>query len=202
MTPGDGTIRLTGENGTVLYEGPGRVVMDPPETDGMAVLPGVQELEDGDPRSWGISFGDVRPDRAPGEPTMAQVERWEHLLRTGPESGEQRVAAEMARAGIHAVTVDATVLRVSARHALLRAYGLPEEVIGPQGSALGVQPHMAVGNHVEGSAPEAYEERERLMAETRAEFPPDRYDYGRFNPEGPMRWTPPDDGEEVPSCPA
>lgn len=185
MTPGDGTIRLTGADGTVIYEGPGRVVMDPPETDGMAVLPGVQELEDGDPRSWGISFGDVRPDRAPGEPTMAQVERWEHLLRTCPESGEQRVAAEMARAGIHAVTVDATVRRASARHALLRAYGLPEEVTGPQGSAT-----------------EAYEERERLMAETRAEFPPDRYDYGRFNPEGPMRWTPPENGEEVPSCPA
>lgn len=185
MTPGDGTIRLTGADGTVIYEGPGRVVMDPPETDGMAVLPGVQELEDGDPRSWGISFGDVRPDRAPGEPTMAQVERWEHLLRTCPESGEQRVAAEMARAGIHTVTVDATVRRASARHALLRAYGLPEEVTGPQGSAT-----------------EAYEERERLMAETRAEFPPDRYDYGRFNPEGPMRWTPPENGEEVPSCPA
>lgn len=48
---------------------------------------------------------------------------------------------------------------------------------------------------------ETYEARERLMAETRAEFPHDPYGYGRRCPEGPMRWTPPDDGEEVRPCP-
>lgn len=48
---------------------------------------------------------------------------------------------------------------------------------------------------------EAYEAREELIRSTRAEFPPDPYDYGRRCPSGPMRWTPPEDGEEVRSCP-
>lgn len=36
----------------------------------------------------------------------------------------------------------------------------------------------------------------------RAEFPYDPFDYGRRCPTGPMRWTPPPEGEEVPRCPA
>ena len=48
-----------------------------------------------------------------------------------------------------------------------------------------------------------YEAREELIRSTRAEFPHDPYDYGRRHPEGPSRWTPPEDPEEViPSCPA
>lgn len=54
------------------------------------------------------------------------------------------------------------------------AYDLPEEVIAPR------------------------PEYDELIASTRAEFPPDPYEYGRYCPQGPMRWTPPEDGEEVP----
>lgn len=36
---------------------------------------------------------------------------------------------------------------------------------------------------------------------TRAEFPDDPYGYGRRHPHGPMRWTPPPEGEDVPPCP-
>lgn len=50
---------------------------------------------------------------------------------------------------------------------------------------------------------EAFREQDELMADTRAQFPYDRYDYGRINPEGPSRWTPPDDPDEkVTRCPA
>ena len=195
----DGTIRLTGPGGEVLYEGPGRITIDQATTtDGMDVLPGVQELEDGDPRSWGISFDRLRSSCAPrpGEPTMEQAVRWAQLLRACPEEGGQQVAAEMAQAGIHVATVDATMMRASARRALLEAYGLPESVLGVRPRPLPDEDGMREYER------QRYDERERLMAETRAEFPPDRYDYGRFNPEGPMRWTPPENGEEVPSCPA
>lgn len=46
-----------------------------------------------------------------------------------------------------------------------------------------------------------FEENEELMASTRAQFPYDPHDYGY--PEGnEMRWTPPQEGEGVRSCPA
>lgn len=43
---------------------------------------------------------------------------------------------------------------------------------------------------------------EELIRSTRAEFPDDPYEYGRRYPHGPMRWTPPPEGEDTPSCPA
>lgn len=46
-------------------------------------------------------------------------------------------------------------------------------------------------------------ENDELIASTRAEFPYDPYRYGRVYPEGPSRWTPPEDPDErIPSCPA
>jgi len=46
------------------------------------------------------------------------------------------------------------------------------------------------------------EQHEEAIRSTKAEFPYDRYDYGRINPEGPSRWTPPDDPDEkVSRCP-
>lgn len=52
-------------------------------------------------------------------------------------------------------------------------------------------------------APGPVQAYDDLIASTRAEFPHDPYDYGRLHPQGPSRWTPPEDpDEEVPSCPA
>lgn len=49
---------------------------------------------------------------------------------------------------------------------------------------------------------EAFREQDRLMEETRSEFPHDPLGYGRVHPEGPSRWTPPEDPDEkVRSCP-
>lgn len=206
-----GTIRLTGPDGTVIYEGPGRIVMDPPETGGMTVLPGVQAPDEESPRNWGLSFdlSDLRsadPVRS-GEPTVEQVVRWESMLVSDPEHAEEQVAAEMARARVGENGARRNG-RLNAYRQIARAYGVPENV-------LGVQPPMVI-HTVEGSARDAYEEylrghaayrqayeeREWLMAGTRAEFPPDPYRYGEINPEGPMHWSPPDEGEDVASCPA
>lgn len=77
---------------------------------------------------------------------------------------------------------DEAVLRMrdreQTRAVILEAYGLPEEVVAP------------------------LLEYDELIASTRAEFPYDQWGYGRIPPVGPMRWTPPADGGEVPSCPA
>lgn len=185
---GDSTIRLTGEDGTVLYEGPGRVVYDVPVGE-RPVLTGVQAPEDGDPLSWGISFDDLCPGRAPGEPTMAQVVRWQGLMESGREGAEFMAIRDMEQAGIAVAAVDATVLRA------VQDYGLPEEV-------LGAPPRTILGNLSTVPA-DRLEENERLIARTRAEFPSDPYEYGRVHPEGPMHWTPPADNDGgVPSCPA
>jgi len=46
-------------------------------------------------------------------------------------------------------------------------------------------------------------EHDELITSTRAEFPYDPYGYGEACPEGPSRWTPPEDPDErIPSCPA
>lgn len=49
---------------------------------------------------------------------------------------------------------------------------------------------------------DVFRDQDRLMKETRSEFPYDPYQYGLYNPEGPSRWTPPEDPDEkVRSCP-
>lgn len=48
--------------------------------------------------------------------------------------------------------------------------------------------------------PDTSGEYDELIASTRAEFPPDPHGYG-YPGDGPMRWTPPPEGVEVPSWP-
>lgn len=45
------------------------------------------------------------------------------------------------------------------------------------------------------------ETNEELIRSTRAEFPDDPYEYGQRYAHGPMRWTPPPEGEDVPPWP-
>lgn len=62
--------------------------------------------------------------------------------------------------------------------------------------AFGLPPEFVMGASVD------LDSNEELIRTTRAEFPDDPYDYGRRHALGPMRWTPPLEGEEIPSCPA
>lgn len=70
------------------------------------------------------------------------------------------------------------------------------EAVRQVAEAFDLPPEFVTGPSVDLDA------NEELIRSTRAEFPDDPYEYGRRYPHGPMRWTPPAEGEETPSCPA
>lgn len=137
------------------------------------VLAGVRVPDGDDPRSWGLTFDGVAGGRG-DEPTMADLTRLERLY------GDDLEAAQRL--------FDRGLMPAEDVRAFL-AFGADE-----------VAQHARLSRSL-GLSRRRYEDRERLMRETRAEFPDDPYSYGRISPPGPMRWTPPADGVEVRSCP-
>lgn len=214
-------------DGTVLYEGDGRVQvgMDP------AVLPVVAadqprlefHFRGAPDRDWS-QYWDRPPDDS---------RNW-GVSRINPDDSEdqetERTWGDMVRATIRSQIRD----RADTVHTIREAYGFGPEVLEPPSPAVReywdalydtarrvrmeretdlsawegrwrtvfggrITPEardMILGPAVTGPRPE----HDELIESTRAEFPYDPLDYGRFGREE-MSWSPPEDGQEVPRCP-
>lgn len=153
------------------------VGFDPGDPRGWGISP--IEAEDGTGRAPRISFYEFmrearRGARREDELTMGELDAW--LAREEHDRNRRRYYEnEICRPDEE----DAwRATRLEAIQTVARAYDLPEEIVSPRA------------------------EYDDLIESTRAEFPYDPFDYGRRCPAGPMRWTPPPEGEEVPRCPA
>jgi hypothetical protein len=148
-------------------------------------------------RSFPASF---RPDLAEDESRRLRDGYWgtvRDLLRIEPEPrrSAEPTAAEVDRiVSLYGDDPD------EAQRLYERGMMPPEDVRILTGFA---QSCMDAADAFRRMAPGPVQAYDDLIASTRAEFPHDPYGYGRIHPQGPSRWTPPEDpDEEVPSCPA
>lgn len=216
-------LTITGRDGHVIYDGPGEIQLTPeplgPET--LMVFPGGRgtgyiQMSSAIPHTVGREYPDLPfvldPDPAdllrvpePPEPSRWTLELdipgaslgWlremiERVQTRSPLVDQLRdLLPGRARDVRRELGYESDVVRElmegrrqQYREEIARMYGLPLHILGNSDALLDPVP----------APPSEYDE---LIASTWAEFPYDPHDYGRRNPEGPMRWTPPPEGEDV-----
>lgn len=100
------------------------------------------------------------------------------------------LVSDMVQAYIDAAR-DTHRRRLAARELEAEGWLTPAQVA----EAFGLPPEFAYGPPVDLDA------NEELIRSTRGEFAYDPWEYGDREPEGPMHWTPPPEGEDVPPWP-
>lgn len=210
-------IRVLGRDNTVIYEGAGEVQWTcGPGPEGRTAL---HLEEDGYAFRWdltelslvyGVSVDRVYSDRP-------------HLESWDPQPGEMLRIPDPPRVVSVTVRIDIDPVGAGAmRDEILRSHPSRQLTGQDVRDAMERMRQQHLDRHAQsfreglrafGSAAaradegmvslaEAFQDQDRLMKETRSEFPHDPYQYGRYNPEGPSRWTPPEDPDEkVRSCP-
>lgn len=203
LTPsGPARLTLTDENGDVVYDGPGSITFDDLRTDlrpaGEPTMAQALRLERlvsdmlTGLRDGMISMGDAVREASRALDAFREATGGAHGLRdrvTGltPDEADSTWAewaaalADMA-AGMRSLTPEEA-----------------RELMGFEVSAPPVRTREEyerwLAENLDRSR-RSYEARERLMAETRAEFPEDPHHYG-YPGGDQMRWSPPEDGKEV-----
>ena len=100
------------------------------------------------------------------------------------------LVSDMVQALIDAMR-EAHLRRLTARELEAEGWITPAQVA----EAFGFPPEFAFGQSVDLDA------NEELVRSTRGEFAYDPWEYGDREPEGPMHWTPPPEGDDVPPWP-
>jgi hypothetical protein len=213
-------IRFLGHGDNVIYDGEGEIdysgplsrvdrlpsrvfLLMRPEGGPSAQLD-VTELLRNTPHDWQVEYEGGRVCRTTVRldiswaATQSLIRVVEDVLRTPVDRVAQ--AAHTYAEGGYVRPESFYARRDELTRYILQVYGLDLSVFSDW-ERCEISLHEPVcAPHPDYRGPEpSYDE---LIAATRAEFPVDPYDYGRRHPQGPMRWTPPPEGEKVASCPA
>lgn len=202
---GPARLTLTDENGDVVYDGPGSITFDsvdlrpagePTMEQALRLERAVSDMLSG-LRDGMISMGDAVREASRALDAFRDMRaEWAAAL-AGMEAGMRSLTPEaawelMGFEGSAPPVWD----ELSVRSEILQAFNLPEEIVFETEPVQTREEYERWLDENLARSRRSYEARERLMDETRAEFPEDPHHYGY--PGGDMmRWSPPEDGKEV-----
>lgn len=129
------------------------------------------------------------PEPEPDRGAPPDTRSWRELLGLTPDSGEVTVGDAWRE---HTRQTQLRAYQEMLRGCVTEPEDLPRNLLGLDGAGELARPD---------GEPRPVPEYDELIAQTRAQFPHDPHNYGhpQFNE---MSWSPPADGEKVPSCPA
>lgn len=182
-----GPILVTGRDGTVIFEGEGQVLLNAEDTrDGLHPGMSVLRIREGNYHAQVDITGLMELGNVAVEVECV-------LVRPEPEDRAYLTCLpSVVRTHVH--------LNIPASMAL--AMRAEQFRLAPAFAGVGEAALRAARGLQEFRESLRLEANEELMADTRAQFPYDPHGYGYPEDGNEMRWTPPQAGEVIPSCPA